>query len=134
MNKNTNFNRVMERALELETLRIEELKDAIKMKNMLNGSIYEDDYSLKHELAFLDNIIESLNIKKILYDAIAIKNNELIDLLLKRIDKTILEALGIMRDLLGMNCFHLRIYYVMLKRLEYNQTDNKELCKLTKLV
>jgi hypothetical protein len=29
----------MERALELETLRIEELKDAIKMKNMLNGSI-----------------------------------------------------------------------------------------------
>jgi Na+-transporting NADH:ubiquinone oxidoreductase subunit NqrE len=82
----------------------------------------------------LDNIIESLNIKKILYDAIAIKNNELIDLLLKRIDKTILEALGIMRDLLGMNCFHLRIYYVMLKRLEYNQTDNKELCKLTKLV
>lgn len=133
MNK-INYNDIMERVFKFEEITMKDLKFTIDMKNTLNGKIYEDTYLIKHQLAFVDIIIDSLNIQSILYNAILKKNNELINHLLLRIYKKLLDAIEIMDEMNSMNMFNIRIYFMMLKKFEYLQNDIKDLCELIKII
>ena len=135
MNK-INYNYVLENTFKLEEIMMIYLQMAADFKDIVNRCDHYDVYinSTKKELEFLDNIIESINIQKMIYEAILLKKHESIERLLNQVDKNILKAIVIINKLSMMSCCNISMYIDMLDKFKLNQQDHKDLYTLIKII
>ena len=105
-------------------------------KDIVNRCDHYDVYtnSTKKELEFLDNIIESINISKMIYEAILLKKHESIERLLNQVDKNIIKAIVIINKLSMMSCYNIRMYVEMFEKFKLHQQDHKDLYTLIKII